>query len=80
MKMKCNGCDWVGESEDLLIGEHPFQDGCELQGCPECREIWDIRRACDEPGCREEATCGTPTPAGYRSTCGKHIPKEDTNV
>ena len=30
---------------------------------------------CDEPGCSAAVTCGTSTPQGYRSTCGKHRPK-----
>jgi hypothetical protein len=34
------------------------------------KELW-----CDEQGCKRRATCGTPTPAGYRKTCGQHIPK-----
>lgn len=33
---------------------------------------------CDEPGCGEESTCGTPIPGGYRRTCHKHIPKVET--
>lgn len=34
---------------------------------------------CDEIGCDHEATCGFPTPEGYRRTCGKHyepVPSE----
>ena len=27
---------------------------------------------CDEPGCTAQASCGYPTAAGYRRTCGKH--------
>ena len=27
---------------------------------------------CDEPGCEQEATCGRPSDAGYRRTCGGH--------
>lgn len=27
---------------------------------------------CDDPGCHREATCGTPTPNGYRRVCGRH--------
>ena len=30
---------------------------------------------CDEPGCCDQVSCGTPTENGYRSTCGKHAPK-----
>lgn len=28
---------------------------------------------CDEPGCLERATCGTPTTKGYRWLCGSHF-------
>jgi len=28
---------------------------------------------CDIAGCHKEATCGTPTPGGYRNVCGKHF-------
>ena len=34
----------------------------------------DIGHICDEEGCIEPATCGTPTEEGYRSTCGEHRP------
>lgn len=27
---------------------------------------------CDEPKCKERATCGFPTDNGYRRTCSKH--------
>jgi len=27
---------------------------------------------CDEPDCTERATCGTPSPNGYRWVCRKH--------
>ena len=29
---------------------------------------------CDEPGCYDAISCGTPTPEGYRSTCYNHAP------
>jgi hypothetical protein len=32
---------------------------------------------CDEPGCMEQASVGTPTPTGYRRTCHKHAPKQE---
>lgn len=34
---------------------------------------------CDEPGCYDEITCGTPTPDGYRSTCSKHAPNRESS-
>jgi len=33
-------------------------------------------RCCDEPGCSAIADCGWPSDAGYRRTCGHHMPKE----
>jgi hypothetical protein len=30
-------------------------------------------QTCDEPGCKERSSCGTPTPSGYRTVCGKHF-------
>ena len=27
---------------------------------------------CEYPGCADWATCGTPTPEGYKHFCGKH--------
>lgn len=41
------------------------------------KEGWiydDIGMICDEPGCINQATCGSPTDNGYRHTCGKHAP------
>jgi len=28
-----------------------------------------------EPACKQPATCGDPTPEGYRNSCGKHQQK-----
>ena len=33
-------------------------------------------RKCDYPKCFEWATCGTPTPDGYKHFCGKHFAME----
>jgi hypothetical protein len=30
---------------------------------------------CDEPGCLNFVSCGTPTEGGYRHTCGDHQPE-----
>lgn len=35
---------------------------------------------CDEPGCGAWDTCGWPSPAGYRRTCGKHMILGDTGT
>lgn len=66
-------CGWQGTSATVLRAPDPFNEGDELIACPKCR-CQTIRTCCDEPGCWEEATCGTPTPSGYRRTCGPHHP------
>lgn len=73
MRVVCKECDWMGNETDLLIGTNPFED-YRIYGCPKCRSIDSTYITCDEPGCRNPVTCGTPTPNGYRSTCGKHAP------
>lgn len=66
-------CGWTGYREDLLHAFDPFNSGCALVACPRCKEQ-NIHTCCDEPGCWEPDTCGTPTPYGYRRTCWKHHP------
>lgn len=69
-----NGCGWRGNSNTVLRAPNPFDLSDELTGCPKCREVGTIRTCCDEPGCWEPDTMGTPTPDGYRRTCWKHQP------
>jgi len=44
--------------------------------CPHCvmEHVWPCPTIprCDEPGCDNETSCGWPSPAGYRRTCGVH--------
>jgi hypothetical protein len=68
-------CNWHGDSDEVLRAKNPFDDSDDIEGCPKCKEIGSVVQACDEPGCWKEVTCGTPTPDGYRSTCGEHSPK-----
>lgn len=74
-KVGCKECSWRGASGDLLLAKSPFQKGDTLVGCPSCKCVNCFESLCDEPGCFEPVSCGTPTPTGYRSTCGKHTPK-----
>lgn len=76
----CTECGAVSKSRDLLHIEHPF-DGPEvtLTACPKCKSVageTDLQLVCDEPRCRSVATCGTPTPDGYRNTCYNHRPEQ----
>ena len=77
MKVKCGDflhCGWVGDNSALLRAPDPFGDG-EVTACPKCKQIDQCVGACDEPGCEEFATCGTPTESGYRTTCHWHKPE-----
>ena len=70
------GCGWKGDSIEQLIAPSPFDEDDMLYACPKCKTVeTSIWAACDEPDCWRAATCGTPTPDGYRNTCGDHIPK-----
>lgn len=44
--------------------------------CPKCRIPEQLEPICDEPGCWERSSGGTPTSEGYRWTCYKHHPKD----
>lgn len=75
MKSKCTECVWIGDSEDMLSAQNPFEEIPDLlYACPKCRSINSVVAACDEPGCTAGGTCGTPVLDGYRWTCGKHAP------
>lgn len=75
VRLACDSwrCRWNGDSAAVLRAPDPFNEGCELLACPQCREQ-TIRTCCDEPDCWELDTCGTPTPNGYRRTCDRHKP------
>jgi hypothetical protein len=75
-KVKCSErrCNWRGQDDELLRGKNPFDADDIVIGCPECKRIDSIVCVCDEDGCWDKVTCGTPTPDGYRNTCGKHSP------
>jgi len=66
----CDECGHVTTTP--LDAPHPFIEGERVDGCPSCQDCKTLSRACDEPGCRREATCGTPAPGGYRRVCGDH--------
>lgn len=70
-KIGCESCAWIGHESELLCAPNPF-NGDVLNGCPSCKDVCDLKSVCDEPGCFERDTCGTPTPEGYRRVCGEH--------
>lgn len=70
-------CGWRGLDSALLRAPHPFAEGVEMVACPSCKDTESLRSVCDEPWCCKEAVCGTPTPNGYRVTCGEHVPPRE---
>lgn len=71
---QCECGAYVRQSQ-LLQAENPFDSEQRLEFCPECRDVVGdpLRLICDEYGCTETASCGWPSPDGYRNTCGKHM-------
>jgi len=76
-RMICDECGWCGDEDHVLLGRNPFDPDSEIDGCPQCKKIDSVSRACDEPGCRRLVVCGTPTADGYRCTCGAHRPRTE---
>jgi hypothetical protein len=73
----CTECGWHGEQPCTTwfqMGGRPKEA---IQCCPECMGVnATIRLCCQEPGCTEEAGCGTPTAdGGYKQHCHKHPPR-----
>ncbi|KKL74445.1 hypothetical protein LCGC14_2064870, partial [marine sediment metagenome] len=75
-KIKCRECDWEGKSDEELSAPSPFERDETIYACPQCKDINSTFRACDEPECWRETSCGTPVKGGYRRTCGKHKPSK----
>jgi len=70
-------CHWRGVMSEVLEAPNPFCKDETIYGCPSCKAIDTVVVGCDEPNCKEVATCGTPTEKGYRNTCVRHMPKEN---
>ncbi len=73
-KIICEKCFSRFREADFLTAPDPFVPLNEIRACPMCKSIEQFSKICDEPGCRELASCGTPHPDGYRHTCHKHAP------
>ena len=43
-EIKCRACGWLGKCDDVLTGDHPFQKGCQIYGCPKCGEIEEFEQ------------------------------------
>lgn len=72
-RWRCEECKKIFNESELLQAQNPFDIHQTISGCPNCKAVEDFINICDEPGCDREATCGFPTPSGYRRTCGDHM-------
>lgn len=72
-KWKCCSCDGISIEADLLEAINPFDETMKITGCPICKDVVGFTEICDEPECIRDASCGFPTPDGYRRTCGDHM-------
>ena len=73
--LKCRDCDFCGDSTGFLKAKNPFNPEDDVWGCPSCCSVNNYDLVCDEPGCDEVVTCGTPTKDGYRQVCSEHYLK-----
>ncbi len=78
-RWRCKFCHLISQEETLLQAPSPFDPSDVLMGCPHCKQVEGFDELCDEPTCKEDATCGFPTDDlgdkwnGYRRTCHKHF-------
>ena len=75
-KVKCDQCGWTGTYGDVLHAPNPFDTEEGIDGCTDCKSVGSIIMVCDEGDCMKYATCGWPSPKGYRNTCGEHFENE----
>ena len=68
----CDECKAVSTSR--LSAPNPFAPSETVVGCPNCRAVESLTRACQMPGCSKRATGGYLGLHGYRYfwACGTH--------
>ena len=76
-KYICNCCQHKMLGQERLIAPNPFDATDVVIGCPKCKTVGDFQLICDEEGCWEQQSCGTPVKDKgdgiiYRMVCGKH--------
>jgi len=69
---KCQDCGWHGSDEEIISFADPVLEGNIWSICPECRAAEQFDNMCDEPECKQLATCGWPSTESYRRTCFEH--------
>jgi hypothetical protein len=73
---RCDECDHRLTKEAMVVHNIPHPKpgfaSVPVHQCPECGAVGQFVNVCDEPECHKDASCGWPSPEGYRRTCGDH--------
>ena len=75
IKLVCRDCGAHTTENQALMAESPFDKNKLLIGCPGCKEVDTLYRACDAFECWNESTHGGPSERGYRFGCHEHDSK-----
>jgi hypothetical protein len=74
----CNECDHhLTSADQILRGPNPFDPDDVVLGCPACKSVNELARACYFEDCWQKVSCGTPTKDGYKWSCSKHKPEAE---
>jgi hypothetical protein len=76
-KWRCASCGMIVYDTEMLVAPSPFSDKDTVVGCPNCKAVDELERACDHMGCTNLSTAGTPYAAGYKFHCHHHPPSKD---
>ncbi len=73
-------CEMCGEriyDNQFLVAPNPFKETFEIHGCPKCKSVGSVYRACDNKDCWLKAFNGITTPLGiFYTICDKHFQEE----
>lgn len=72
-RYKCNSCWAICSYDEMLVVSNPYDASKDIEICPTCKDSECFDMMCDEPGCLNIRSCGTPTESGYRMVCYKHL-------
>ncbi len=71
-KWQCKECKKHHLESELLKAANPFDAEQVVWGCTECKCVDCFDEICDEPECKQPASCGFPEKEDYRRTCYQH--------
>ena len=72
-KYICGDCGEKIKRDQLLRADHPFRKTDVIYGCPRCKGVQELYRACDDNDCWLKTTGNINTAQGYLCVCSKHF-------